>query len=110
MGLRGDTVRLQRFYHELRRRNWMAQKRGDIMFDPVHSNLVKRAMGLEPDGLFDALSFRAAAWARKQAAGSDLDNVGDDLNLIVMFVAAAVRAPNDGVEAARRYYTRIRPQ
>ena len=43
MGVHDDYERLERFYRELRRRNWFAQNGRDIMTDPVHRNLVYRA-------------------------------------------------------------------
>jgi hypothetical protein len=108
MGVNNDKERLERFYRELRRRNWFAQN-GDLMGDPVNRNLVRRARDEEPSRLTDAPSLRLAAAARVLAAKSSLDDVGDDLNMIVTFLLAAVRKPNRESDSARTYYSKNRP-
>jgi hypothetical protein len=108
MGVRNDRDRLERFYRELRRRNWFAQN-GDLMGDPVHRNLVARARDEEPNRLTDAASLYAGAQTRLFVAKGNLDDVGDDLNMIVSFTLAAVRKPSNEVSAAREYYSKNRP-
>lgn len=108
MGVHDDRDRLERFYRELRRRNWFAQN-GDIMGDPVNRNLVRRARNEEPSRLTDASSLLVAAQTRVLAATRSLDDVGDDLNMVITFLLATVRKPNNEADAARRYYAKNRP-
>jgi hypothetical protein len=109
MGFRNDTLRLQRFYQELRRRNWFAQKHGDEMTTPVYRNLVARARNEAPNPFTDAAFLFAAAEARVLGSRSNKDDVGDDLNLIVILLLATVRRPSAGVDWVRSYYSKNRP-
>src|SRR5262249_12740595 len=108
MGVHDDGERLERFYRELRRRNWFAQN-GDIMGDPVNRNLIHRARNEEPSRITDAPSLFLAAQTRIVGAMKSLDDVGDDLNMIVTLLLATVRKPNNEADAARRYYAKNRP-
>jgi hypothetical protein len=109
MGIRNDKLRLQRFYQELRRRNWFAQKQGDEMTTPIYRNLVARARDEAPNSLTDAGFLYAAVQARILGARGNMDDVGDDLNLIVILLLATVRRSNAGVDNARSYYSKNRP-
>jgi len=108
MGVHGDTDRYERFYRELRRRNWTAQN-GDVMWDPLHRNLVRRGRNEEVDVITDGASLFAAAQSRIAAAALSKDDVGDDLNLIVIMLLAAVKRPTAGSTRAREFYSKNRP-
>jgi hypothetical protein len=109
MGVLNDVARLQRFYQELRRRNWFAQKRGDEMTTPVYRNLIARARNARPNWVTDAASLYAAAGSRIVSAHGRPDDVGDDLNLIVILLVATFRFRSGGVDSAREYYSKNRP-
>lgn len=108
MGALNDKERLERFYRELRRRNWFAQNH-DLMGDPVHRNLVARARDQDPNRFTDAPSLFAAAQARVLVARGSLDDVGDDLNMVVIFTLTSIRKPSNGSNGAREYYSKNRP-
>jgi hypothetical protein len=110
MAVHDDRDRLQRFYHELRRRNWFAQKKGDTLADPVHRNLIRRARNEKPNAITDSASLGAAVQARILVArAKGLDDVGDDLNLIVILLMATIRESSTSVAAIRNYYAKNRP-
>jgi hypothetical protein len=109
MGYLGDAARLQRFYHELRRRNWFAQNMRDEMGTPFFRNFIRRARDEEPDRLTDAAFIAGAVQARIDQCRGNMDDVGDDLNLVVILAMEAARKPNAEADAARLYYTRNRP-
>ena len=110
MGVRNDGARLQRFYHELRRRNWMAQNGRDAMWDPVNRNLVARARNEEPNGFTDSGSLFAAVQTRILVAKSKgMDDVGDDLNLLVALLLATVRKPNAQTDKVREHFAKDLP-
>jgi len=110
MGVHNDNARLQRFYQELRRRNWMAQNGRDPMWDPVNRNFVARARNEDPSSLTDALFLLAAVQARIGIARiKGMDDVGDDLNMVVTLLLAAIRKPNAGVDKVREYYAKNMP-
>ncbi|MEK7994975.1 MAG: hypothetical protein AAB403_14310, partial [Planctomycetota bacterium] len=110
MGVRNDGARMQRFYHELRRRNWMAQRPGDEMTSPLFRNFIERARDQEPDRNTDGAILYGAGWNRVKQAEGKLDDVGDDLNLLVIFLMATVRKPNDEAHCAREYFAKRRPE
>lgn len=109
MGVNNDSARLQRFYHELRRRNWFAQRRGDEMTTPIYRNFIARARNEKPNVLTDGASLYAAAQARIVGAIGDMDSVGNDLNLTVMLLVATVRQSSNLADKARQYYSKNRP-
>jgi hypothetical protein len=118
MGVRkdGDPQRLQRLYEQLVRRNWMAQNRTDTLADPAHKNFVRRARNEAPD-IWDTLGLCFAAQTRISVATvAGKDDVGDDLNLLLILLLATVRRPNNtpcvpipGTLSARGHYAKNRP-
>jgi hypothetical protein len=92
MGVWGDTARLERLWNRTAARNYHAQN-GDL-FLPEIVNLFERARGVQPGPIGD-LQLAGSVLARNSQA-ANRDNVGDDLNLVVQLLMAALRFPSAG--------------
>jgi hypothetical protein len=112
MGLRQDTARLERFWGQTKARNYLAQN-GD-MLGPDGVNLFLRARGVKPGIIGDLQLYGGVVSRLAQAANRN--DVGDDLNLLVILLMAKLRFPatNTGVpgtstEELIRFYATKRP-
>jgi len=99
MGLWGDTTRLERFWERTKVRNYLTQN-GE-MLRPDGVNLFLRARGVKPGIIGDVQLYGGVVSRLAQAA--DLNDVGDDLNLLVILLMAKFRFPatNTGVPGTR---------
>jgi hypothetical protein len=106
MGVHKDFVRLDRFRDRLHTDHYWLNK--DYLL--FYEEFMKRA--LDRDLLFggevDKEILDKAVDFRRDKAATDKDDVGDDLNLIVQLLLAAVRR-GDKIEAVRGRYVRERP-
>jgi hypothetical protein len=95
MGVWGDIVRLDRFWDRTKARNYLTQN-GE-MLRPDGVNLFQRARGIKPGIIGDTQLLGGVASRLVQA--SDPNDVGDDLNLLVILLMAKLRFPatNTGV-------------
>lgn len=106
MGLWGGGERLERLWTRTRERNFLAQN-GDLM-SPEGINLFDRARGLAPGPIGD-LQLTASVWARIGLALNNKDDVGDDLNLLILLLMGLLRHPTDSTRSAAAIYAKNRP-
>ena len=95
MGIWEDTARLERFWDRTKARNFLTQN-GE-MLRPDGVNLFQRARGVKP-GVIGEIQL-AGGVATRLAQATDPNDVGDDLNLLVMLLMAKLRFPttNTGI-------------
>jgi hypothetical protein len=106
MGFRGERERLERMWAGIVRRGYRAQN-GDLI-GPDTLNLIARARQRLPEPIGDYQLIGAAAVRIAQAAGHK-DDVGDDLNLVITLLAAALRDPTRSSSEALNLYAKGRP-
>jgi hypothetical protein len=106
MGLWKEQGRLLRVWQATVLRGFRAQN-GDVI-GPDHQNLFLRALGRTPSKLGDQHLVAGVA-VRLALAAKNRDDVGDDLNLVVLLVQSAVCSPSSHAASARRSYARHRP-
>jgi hypothetical protein len=87
---------------------------GDIV-GPMTINLFRRAWSEDPmtapdnNGQGGELELLANVGVRLAAAAKDMDDTGDDLNLIVMLIMSMLRFPTDLARQAVKHYKDERP-
>jgi hypothetical protein len=113
MGFWGDAARLERFWERTKARSYLTQN-GE-MLRPDGVNLFLRARGIKPGIIGDVQLYGGVVSRLAQAA--DRNDVGDDLNLLVILLMAKLRFPatNTGVpgtstEEVIRLYADKRPR
>jgi len=106
LGVWNDKQRLQRLWEKTQARNFLAQN-GDMLL-PEHVNLFQRALGNSPSILGDGQLGLSVA-ARISSGGQDMDDVGDDLNLLVMLIMSKIRSSTSISETAVAAYGADRP-
>lgn len=106
MGVHKDYVRLDRFRNTLHDDHYFINKDAMITYE----EFIKRARDVDLlfSGEVDKTILDKAVDFRRDQAAKDKDDVGDDLNLIVQLLLAAVRR-GAKVEAIRARYVRERP-
>ncbi len=109
MGVNRDFIRLDRLRDRIRRNFYFVNKDSLIFFD----EFIKRALDrdLQFKGMSDKVILDKAVDFRLDELNSkkDMDDVGDDLNLIVQLALAAVRR-GDKIKAIRLRYSKKRPK
>ncbi len=130
MAVHGDVERLRRLWNALPQDvlfgtkhsfngrwigpfGWHSIYTGDVV-TPMTINAFRRAWNEDPakasDGNGDSGDFELEKNVDiRIRAGSDKDNTGDDLNMIVMLILAALRHPSDRTRSATTRYARNRP-
>jgi hypothetical protein len=107
MGVYKDFVRLDRFRDRVRQNIYFVNKDFLLFFE----EFIKRAR--DQDLLFggdiDRIILDKAVSDRCAQAKGHMDDVGDDLNLIVQLLLAAIRR-GDQIKAVRARYVRDRPK
>jgi len=107
MGVNRDFVRIDRFRDRLRQDSYFVNKDSMLLFE----EFIKRARDVDLlfGGDVDRTILDKAVDSRRDQAKGSMDDVGDDLNLIVQLLLAAVRR-GDQVKAIRARYVRERPK
>ena len=107
MGVNKDFARLDRFRDSVRQNIYFVNKDFLLFFE----EFIKRAR--DQDLLFggdvDRIILDNAVDSRRDQAKGSMDDVGDDLNLIVQLLLAAIRR-GDQIKAVRARYVRERPK
>jgi hypothetical protein len=107
MGVHNDYVRLDRFRDGIRQGVYFVNK--DFML--LAEEFIKRARDVDLllDGSIDQFLLDKGVDMRRDQAKKDMDDVGDDLNLIVQLLLGAVRR-GEKTSAVRARYARERPK
>jgi hypothetical protein len=106
MGVWNDKARLDRLWNRTKGRNYLAQN-GDLI-SPEAINLFDRARGEQP-GLPGDIQLAASVWARIGQSLNNRDDVGDDLNLVIILVMSKLRSSNSTTDSAVAAYAKNRP-
>jgi hypothetical protein len=106
MGVWNDHARLERFWQKTVSRSYRAQN-GDLM-GTGGVNLFLRARNLAP-GIIGDIQMPLDVAARINSSSSDKNDVGDDLNLIVILLMSKLRSSNDSTNTALAAYAKGRP-
>jgi hypothetical protein len=106
MGLWGDRDRLERLWTRTKERNFLAQN-GDLI-SPEYVNLFDRARDVAPGPIGD-LQLGASVWTRIGLTLNNKDDVGDDLNLLILLLIGLLRHPTDATRSAAATYAKNRP-
>jgi hypothetical protein len=106
MGVHNDFERLRRFHDRLSADGFLINK--DTLI--AYQEYIKRARDQEVHRTIDTFAMDRAVDLRHAQASDDKDDVGDDLNLIVQLLLAAVRKGNNQTDAVRARYALRRPK
>jgi hypothetical protein len=106
MGVWNDQQRLDRFWQKTVSRSYRAQN-GDLM-GPGGVNLFLRARNSQP-GIIGDLQMPLDVAMRIKSSSTDKNDVGDDLNLIVILLLSKLRSSNDSTNTALTTYALNRP-
>ncbi len=87
---------------------WLCVQGTKDLVSPAHMNLFARALNSPPTDLGD-IQLLADVSVRLTQAGSDPDDVGDDLNMIINLLMAEVRFPSLYTKMAIELYRKNRP-